>query len=160
VQDFDSILLLDVIEHLSAPEKFVEELREALKLCPDKRIIVSTGNIGFFVTRLMLLLGQFNYGTRGILDMTHTRLFTFATLRRLFEQGGFRILETRGVPGPFPLALGPGRIGRLLVRINRLLISLSRGMFSYQIFMVLQPNPSLEFLLQSAEEQSAIRAAS
>ncbi len=160
LQDFDFVVLLDVIEHLSAPEKFVQELRTALKLFPDKKIVVSTGNIGFVVTRLMLLLGQFNYGKRGILDMTHTRLFTFASLRRLFEQGGFRILQTHGVPGPFPLAFGPGRLGRLMVRINRLLISLSRGMFSYQIFMVLQPNPSLEFLLQRAEESSTIRAAS
>ena len=39
----------------------------------------------------MLLFGQFNYGKRGILDLTHTRLFTFESFRRLFEQGGFRV---------------------------------------------------------------------
>jgi hypothetical protein len=108
----------------------------------------------------MLLFGQFNYGKRGILDMTHTRLFTFTTVRRLFEQGGFRIIETRGVPGPFPLALGDGWLGRMLVRLNKLLIRISRGLFSYQIYMVLKPNPSLDYLLRQAEEKSAIRAAS
>ena len=50
----------------------------------------------------MLLLGQFNYGKRGILDLTHTRLFTFASFRRLFEQGGFRVVDSarhsRAVP--------------------------------------------------------------
>lgn len=158
-KDFDFLLLLDVIEHLSAPEQFISQLQEALKMAPGKKIIVSTGNVGFFIPRLMLLLGHFNYGKRGILDMTHARLFTFSSLRRLFEQGGFRILRTHGVPGPFPLALGPGRLGLFLLRLNKFLILLSRGMFSYQIFMVVQPLPSLDFLLQTAEEQSAVRAA-
>jgi 2-polyprenyl-3-methyl-5-hydroxy-6-metoxy-1,4-benzoquinol methylase len=160
MQDFDFLLALDIIEHLSAPELFVRRLREALKLSPNTRIVVSTGNIGFMVTRLMLLFGQFNYGKRGILDMTHTRLFTFASLRRLFEQGGFRVIETRGVPGPFPLAMANSRISRVLVRLNKMMIFLSRGLFSYQIFMVVQPYPSLESLLQGAEQQSVIRAAS
>ena len=159
-QDFDVLLLLDVIEHLSAPERFIHQLYEALKMTPDKKIIVSTGNVAFFIPRLMLLFGYFNYGKRGILDMTHTRLFTFSSLRRLFEESGFRILRTQGVPGPFPLALGPGWLGRFLLRLNKFLIRLSKGIFSYQIFLVVQPLPSLEFLLQTAEEQSAIRAAS
>ncbi len=159
-QECDYILMLDVIEHLLAPEAFVEKLRQALKFRPQARLIVSTGNIGFIIVRVMLMLGQFNYGKRGILDMTHTRLFTFATLRRLFEEGGFRIEETKGIPAPFPLALGNGWLARLLVGLNAGLIRLSRGLFAYQIYMVLRPNPSLDYLLGEAEEKSAIRAAS
>ena len=94
---FDYVLLLDVIEHLPSPERFIDQLRARLKFCPHVTIVVSTANIGFFITRLMLLLGQFNYGKRGILDLTHTRLFTFASLRRLFEQGGFEVIESAGV---------------------------------------------------------------
>jgi hypothetical protein len=134
-------------------------LHDALSQRPDAKLILSTGNVGFFVTRLMLLLGQFNYGKRGILDMTHTRLFTFTSLRRLLEQSGFRIAELRGVPGPFPLAMGGSPLSRLLVRINKALIRVSRGMFSYQIFAVAQPVPSLDYLLLDAQEQSAVRAA-
>jgi hypothetical protein len=106
------------------------------------------------------LLGQFNYGKRGNLDMTHTRLFTFGSLRALFEQGGFRVLETRGIPAPFPLALGNNSLARLLLRLNRILIHLLKRLFSYQIIMVAKPYPSLEWLLQGAEEQSAVRAGS
>ncbi len=160
MSSFDYLLALDVIEHLSSPERFVAELRDALKRSPDVRILASTANIGFIVTRLMLLIGQFNYGKRGILDMTHTRLFTAAAFRRLFEQGGFRVLETRGIPAPFPLALGDGMLGKLLLHLNKLLIRLSRGLFSYQIFLVLQPQPSLEYLLEAAETHSALRSAS
>jgi len=111
---------------------------------------VSTANIGFFATRLGLLFGWFNYGPRGILDLTHTRLFTFATVRKLFEQSGYRIEEVRGVAAPFPLALGAGRLAKLALAVNRILIRISRGLFSYQIFMVCTPMPSLEWLLTMA----------
>jgi len=158
-EDFDYILLLDIIEHLAEPELFMERLRDALKFSPNVRLIVSTGNIGFFITRFALLLGQFNYGRRGILDFTHTRLFTFASLRRLFDQGGFRVVEVCGVPGPYPLALGDSMTSRLLVRLNDLWIRFSKGLFSYQIFMVVQPCPSTDYLLQSAQEHTAARAA-
>jgi len=154
----DVVLMLDVIEHLNHPEAFVQQLYEALKFTPDVKVFISTGNIGFFVTRIMLLLGQFNYGKRGILDMTHTRLFTFATLRRLFEQNGFRLIESRGVPAPFPLAI-KGGLGRFLFRANLFLLGLWRSLFSYQIFVVVKPNPSLEYLLENAERQAAIRRA-
>ena len=120
------------------------------------KIIVSTGNIGFFVTRAMLAFGQFNYGKRGILDLTHTRLFTFASLRRLFEQNGFRLIETRGIPAPFPLAI-KGRAGRWMVGINRFFMRLLRNLLSYQIFVVVQPNPALDYLLKLAETQAALQ---
>ena len=103
---YDFVLMLDVIEHLASPEGFLDTLRGALATNPSVEIIISTANIGFLVTRLMLLLGQFNYGPRGILDLTHTRLFTFASFERAVTQSGFDVLERVGVPGPFPLALG------------------------------------------------------
>jgi SAM-dependent methyltransferase len=154
---FDYILLLDVIEHLSSPEVFVAQLRDALKLSRSTTILVSTGNIGFIVNRLMLLLGQFNYGRRGILDITHTRLFTFASFRRLFEQSGFRVREARGIPAPFRLVWGNRPLARAAVALNETLIALARGVFSYQIFFIVEPLPSLEYLLDEARRESARR---
>jgi hypothetical protein len=107
----------------------------------------------------MLFLGYFHYGARGILDLTHTRLFTFASLRQLFEQSGYRIEEVRGVPAPFPAAFGNGVLSRMLVAINRLLIGVSKGFFSYQIFLVARPAPSLEALLQAADDTAAEKRA-
>ena len=158
LREYDSILLLDIIEHLSSPEAFVNELRTALKLAPQARLLVSTANIGFAVNRFMLLIGQFNYGKRGILDLTHTRLFTFSSLRRLFEQGGFRVRRMQGIPAPFPLVLGDGRLGRSLVAINTALLRIARGLFSYQIFFVVEPQRSLEYLLREAHHEAAIRS--
>jgi glycosyltransferase involved in cell wall biosynthesis/2-polyprenyl-3-methyl-5-hydroxy-6-metoxy-1,4-benzoquinol methylase len=157
IEQYDYVLLLDVIEHLQAPEDFVDQLRDAMRRGGRAKVIVSTGNVGFIITRLMLLLGQFNYGKRGILDLTHKRLFTFGSLRRLFEQSGFDIVEVEGISAPFPLALGGGSASRALMAANRLLIRLLKGVFSYQIFMVAEVRPSLENLLRRAVEQSAGR---
>ena len=129
----------------------MESLRRSRISEGDVKVLVSTGNVAFFVTRFALLLGWFNYGLRGILDLTHTRLFTFATLRRLFEQAGYRIDEVRGVPAPFALALGEGLVARAALAINKMLIRILPGLFSYQIFMVCSPLPSLAWLLARAD---------
>ena len=146
VTQFDQIFLLDVIEHLKAPEEFMENLRSAAAL-KRPEIVLTTGNIAFAVTRLGLLLGRFDYGSKGILDRTHTRLFTFGTLRELFEQTGYEILELRGIPAPFPKALGDNALGRGLVRLNQALIRICRGLFSYQIFIRARALPTTPHLL-------------
>jgi glycosyltransferase involved in cell wall biosynthesis len=157
-EQYDYVLMLDVIEHLAKPELFLEQLRSALSLNPSVEVFLSTANVGFFVTRFMLFIGQFNYGRRGILDLTHTRLFTFSSFERAVKQAGFDIVERVGVPGPFQLALGDNVLSRTLMKINRLLIHVSRGLFSYQIFLRVNPQPSLERLLRTAQEQSEVRA--
>jgi glycosyltransferase involved in cell wall biosynthesis len=160
VAEYDYVLLLDVIEHLMAPEKFFDCLREAMKYSTKTKLIISTPNVGFLVVRLMLLLGQFNYGKRGILDMTHTRLFTFSSLRRLLEQRGFRVIRSRGIPAPFPLALGKNPLSRFVVAANNAFIQLFPRLFSYQIFMVIEPAPSLDVLLKRAITESFARTSS
>jgi hypothetical protein len=157
VDQFDYVLLLDVIEHLPSPETFVDALRRARKRDKAPQVILSTGNVAFVLTRLMLLLGYFNYGARGILDLTHTRLFTFSSFRELFEQAGFQVDQIRGIPAPFPLAVGYNWLGRSLLAINRFLIRISRSLFSYQIFMVVRPLPTLDWLLERAFETSRQR---
>ncbi|HKU21530.1 MAG TPA: bifunctional glycosyltransferase/class I SAM-dependent methyltransferase [Terriglobales bacterium] len=151
---FDYVLLLDIVEHLRSPERLLDTLRQARRTGTDLTVIFSTGNIAFLVTRLGLFLGRFNYGVRGVLDLTHTRLFTFRTARNLFEQSGYRVEEVRGVPAPFPLAVGDNFLGRLLLLVNKLFIKISKSLFAYQIFMVCTPTPSLEWLLEKAHEAS------
>lgn len=148
--DFDYVLLLDVIEHLLNPEDFVEKLRMAATFAPNTQFIVSVGNVAFLVMRLMLLIGHFHYGQKGILDITHTRLLTFSTLCALFEQGGFRIIRKCGIPAPFPLLFGDNRFSRILIRLNQFLIHIRKTIFSYQILLVLKPNPSMPYLLNCA----------
>ena len=83
----------------------------------------------------------------------------FATFRRLFEQSGFEVLELRGVPAPFPLAVKNRALGRLLIGLNSGLIAISRSLFAYQIFAVVRPRPTLESLLDHARRESGVRSA-
>ena len=117
VGPYDYIMLLDVIEHLRDPESFMSELRKQFDYTP-RTLILTTPNVAFIVQRLMLLLGQFNYGRAGILDRTHTRLFTFRSLNRLLRDAGLRTREVRGVPAPFPKVFGDGWVGKGLLAAN------------------------------------------
>jgi glycosyltransferase involved in cell wall biosynthesis len=157
VNAFDYVLLLDVLEHLRSPERFLEVLRRSRTTGQEVKLIVSTANIGFFVTRLALLFGWFNYGLRGILDLTHTRLFTFRTVKHLLEQAGYEIEEVRGVPAPFPLVFGDSLLSKIALAANQVLIGISRPLFSYQIFMVCSPSPSLPWLLARAQTVANIK---
>ena len=157
---FDYIVMLDVVEHLNNPEFFIKSLQKKLGPYPKVTVIASTGNIGFIIPRLMLLFGQFNYGKRGILDLTHTRLFTFSSFRRLFSQNSFQVSSMIGIPGPFPLAIGSNFLSRLLISLNTIGIKISRGLCSYQIFMISKPLPSLAHLLSNSISESQIRSRS
>jgi glycosyltransferase involved in cell wall biosynthesis len=154
IKDYDVILLLDIVEHLKRPEKFLEDLRTQFDYKP-KTLIVTTANVAFIVQRVMLLVGQFNYSKAGILDLTHTRLFTFRSIQRLLLDAGFRIREVRGVPVPFPKVLGHGLLGRAALGVNLLLIRISRTLFSYQIFIRAESTPAVAFILGDAQRQSA-----
>ncbi len=146
---FDVILLLDILEHLRDPEAFLGGLRSHFGHEP-RRLVVSLPNVAFVVVRLMLLLGQFNYGKAGILDRTHTRLFTFRSARHLLRDCGFRLRRVRGVPAPFPKVLGHGWLGRLAVAANLALIRLSRSLFAYQILIEADSTPAVDFVLRDS----------
>ena len=135
----------------------IQQINYLLSQSPIFRItvIISTPNIGFIVIRLMLLFGSFNYGSRGILDKTHTRLFTFSSFKNLLLQSGFKIINISGVPVPLPLITGDNKVGSILLRMNKILIFLMKNVFSYQIFSLIRPNTSVELLLDQAKSNSS-----
>ncbi len=147
VSQFDQVFLLDIIEHLSDPDQFMEELRFATGL-KRPEVILTTGNVAFCVTRAMLALGQFNYGRKGILDRTHTRLFTFKTLVHLLDECGYDIQEVRGIPAPFPAAIGLNPVSKFMLAVNQFLIKISKGLFAYQIYVKAKARPSVKNLLE------------
>ena len=155
VADYDQVFMLDIIEHLKDPEAFMEMLRaKAVNKRPE--IILTTANIAFFVTRMMLFLGQFNYGRKGILDRTHTRLFTWSSLRELFEQTGYNVLEIKGIPAPFPKVIGKGIFGKVVMAINGFFVKLwgFRSLFSYQIYVRAQARPTVPNILRQTIDSS------
>jgi glycosyltransferase involved in cell wall biosynthesis len=153
VSQFDQIFMLDIIEHLKDPETFMENLRVSAKTNRPE-IVITTANVGFFSVRLMLLLGKFNYGRKGILDRTHTRLFTFESLTELLQQTGYSVLEVKGIPAPFPKAIGDNFLSKVFLSLNQWLIKIRKGLFSYQIFVRVKSHPTVQHLLSETLEAS------
>jgi glycosyltransferase involved in cell wall biosynthesis len=149
-ESFTKVFALDVIEHLKSPEKFLERIRYSAST-RESVVYITTPNIAFVLIRLMLILGKFNYGKRGILDLTHTRLFTFQSLKKLLEQAGYDVLGVRGIPVPFPLAVGRNFLGRSLLKLNEWMIKVMPSFFSYQIFVECRPRLTVSALLEKAE---------
>ncbi|HEX7530291.1 MAG TPA: class I SAM-dependent methyltransferase, partial [Pyrinomonadaceae bacterium] len=151
---YDQILLMDLVEHLHDPENFMDALR---KQTAGRRpeVIITTANVAFFVTRLMLAFGQFNYSRKGILGIGHRRLFTFKSLRALLEQAGYEILESSGVPAPFPLAIGTNFWSGGLLKVNQLLLKISQGLFAYQVCIRARALPDPRHLLKETISGSA-----
>ena len=134
---FERVLLMDILEHLSEPDKLLRQCHEVLG--PDGLLIISVPNVANITVRLMLLLGQFNYTARGILDRTHLRFFTRKTARRFVKENGFTIQEERLTVMPVELALGWSTDGLLGKTVNRLLAALTAllpGLFGYQVMFV------------------------
>jgi hypothetical protein len=115
--------------------------------------IVGEKNSGLFAARFSV------QGDLAKPDFTVNPLsmLTPGPFRRLFDQSGFRVRQMRGIPGPFALAFGDSRLSRALFAINAALVRLSRGLFSYQMFFVVEQQPSLEYLLERAFEYSEER---
>ena len=150
----DLVFLLDIIEHVRDPEQILMRLRSRLAGERPPKVIVTSGNIAFFVTRFGLLLGKFNYGKKGILDRDHRRLFTFGSMKRLLASTGHDILQIRGIPAPYPEAIGRNALSRLLLGLNLVLIRISRGLFSYQMAFVVRPRPMADHLIEHANRAS------
>jgi hypothetical protein len=59
-------------------------------------------------------------------------------------------MKCDGIPVPFPEAIGDNPVSRMLLAVNQLLIWFFLKIFSYQIFMVVSPLPTLDDLLISS----------
>lgn len=86
---FDYIILGDVVEHLVNPQKVLVYLKSILK--KDGAILTSIPNVQHFSVVLPLLLGEFEYQDSGILDRTHLRFFTLATIQDMMKECGLDI---------------------------------------------------------------------
>jgi SAM-dependent methyltransferase len=151
---YDVALFLDVIEHLASPEDFLVRLRNSARELHDLSsaplLILSTPNVAFLTVRLNLLLGRFNYAERGILDITHKRLFTRHGLLSALQHCGYHVERVIPVGAPFESVL-PGRMGRLLAGTSQILARLWPTVFAFQFMVEARPWPSARQLLTPSD---------
>jgi hypothetical protein len=122
------------------------------KLVCNQMLIITRPNMALVVPRFRQLFGQFNSGKTGILDRTHTRLFSFRTLRPMTHDSGLQIREVKRFPAPTPKAIGHSSLSRALPWLNQALVRIGPCILSYHVLdsgtgspevcYVLAPNPS------------------
>jgi 2-polyprenyl-3-methyl-5-hydroxy-6-metoxy-1,4-benzoquinol methylase len=115
VGSVDTVLLLDVLEHMYNPWAELEFLSQ--RLPREAQVIVSMPNVGHISTLNSLAEGKFQYEPLGILDIAHVRFFTFKEMMAMFEQTGFEVEQEwvlNGAPDVqierFPAQVESGKI--------------------------------------------------
>ena len=104
---FDTILALDILEHLRDPWRVVEVLRDAL--VPNGVIVASIPNVNHYKLVMPLVLrGRYELQESGILDKTHLRWFV--------ERGAVELMSPPGLKVEVVI---PNILGLALVRLNR-----------------------------------------
>ena len=137
---FNTVVALDVIEHLYAPEQAAKQMIQILK--PNGILCASTANIGYIIVRIMLLFGWFNYGKKGILDRTHHRLFTLHSFQRLLEQAGFRVIRIRGFGPPIIDAFGNTFLWRSIDQVSAFLARTWPTLFAFNFLIIAKKVPT------------------
>jgi 2-polyprenyl-3-methyl-5-hydroxy-6-metoxy-1,4-benzoquinol methylase len=113
---YDYVILADVIEHIPDPAAFLKDILQYLPA--TTKMIISIPNVAFGGVRLALLNGTFDYVDSGLLERTHLRFFTLATVKKLFthlqiyperilflERSFYRMEFARNVLSALPLTV-------------------------------------------------------
>ncbi len=124
---YDTLVFGDTLEHLPDPAATLRRL--APKLVPGGSLVLSIPNVANWGIRLSLLSGRFPYRDRGILDRTHLRFYTKASLAEMVSSAGF---EVASIIGSVPV---PGLTSPAACRVAHRLGNLRPGLFAYTFIL-------------------------
>jgi glycosyltransferase involved in cell wall biosynthesis len=142
---FDVAFALDILEHLHSPETATRNIFRLLR--SGGRLYASTGNVAYLIIRLMLFFGSFNYGRRGILDLTHTRLMTKKSFAHLLRNEGFRIEKMLGFGPPLKDLNKKSPLFHILDWLAFRLARFWPSLFAYQLLAVCYRPDDIDDLL-------------
>lgn len=83
-EQYDFVVLADVIEHVGDPLSFLRDICAVLST--KTKIVLSIPNVAFGAVRVALLQGDFDYVDSGLLERTHLRFFTLKTVEALIAK--------------------------------------------------------------------------
>ncbi|MBY0509212.1 MAG: class I SAM-dependent methyltransferase [Rhodospirillaceae bacterium] len=87
----------DVLEHLKDPWAVLRKIRAVIPT--HGTIVACVPNVQHWSIQARLAIGSFDYQAEGLMDKTHLRWFTRASLIKLFSETGFTVTE--GLPRVF-----------------------------------------------------------
>ena len=102
-EEFNAFIAADVIEHIVDTDWFVQELRRVLH--PEGRLIITTPNLAFWMSRLRLLIGKTPWSYPGasptvkvdeMIDLNHIRVTTRREWEALFRDKNFEVERVHG----------------------------------------------------------------
>ena len=130
---YDVILMMDVIEHLRCPDRVLRAVRPLLS--PNGIVIINVPNVANWRVRFELLRGRWDYRVTGLLDRTHVYFYTQQTLKQLIVNNGFvvdTILPTVPADNLLGFNLGSSQSRKRLLNLS--LESLP-GLLAYQFLV-------------------------
>jgi len=86
---FDCIIYADILEHLINPWSVIRDHRRILR--DSGSIVASIPNVRHYRVVKRLLKGRWDYQERGVMDSTHLRFFTLASIKEMLNDAGYRI---------------------------------------------------------------------
>jgi 2-polyprenyl-3-methyl-5-hydroxy-6-metoxy-1,4-benzoquinol methylase len=124
---FDIFIASHVMEHIFYPEKLLKDLNQSIALGG----VFIIPNLLFWRNRLKLFFGIWQYTDTGLMDYTHSRWYSYKSIKKLLAASGFNIRYTRATGGIFF-----GRGPRLLQFIDQTLLKLFPGLMGFQFYIV------------------------
>ena len=123
---FDAIVCNDVIEHMVDHDQFLEDIKAFLS--PGGSLVASVPNVRHYQNLFELVVARdWHYREAGTLDRTHLRFFTERSLRRAFEQHGYRIDLLAGINGGIKFGWSKWRLAQSLFAYAAIAGSLGRS---------------------------------
>jgi SAM-dependent methyltransferase len=89
----DCLVYGDVLEHLADPWALLR--RQAGWLRPGGLVLACIPNVQHWTLLVQLLRGQWTYTDEGLLDRTHLRFFTLASIGELFAGAGLQVFDVQ-----------------------------------------------------------------
>lgn len=157
-QQFDVVIIADVLEHLREPGKVLERLREASLMREDGFVIISVPNASHQSVVAELLHGDFRYTEAGLLDETHVRWFTLENLTRMLERSGFVVDRVERTLRPMEHA-SLDRTLDISPELRREIRQLNDESMTYQFVVLARPDTAANRMAAQRDAFEADRAA-
>jgi 2-polyprenyl-3-methyl-5-hydroxy-6-metoxy-1,4-benzoquinol methylase len=134
---YDYVVCADVLEHLRDPGRVLAGLRGLLR--EGGQLLISIPNAGYAPFLAELLDGQLRYRPVGLLDETHLRFVTRASLERMIAAAGFATVVLERVVKPAHESEFDTRSLEALPPAVRLFLDRSPEAYTYQFVVQAAP---------------------